>query len=76
MQPVLENLPGDISDGYSDFSALQSALASDESAEGTGDRDRPGCLDFELAAVTADLEALGVTVGESGRRRGAGGQGL
>ena len=32
--------------------------------------------DFDLAAVTAELEARGVTIGESGRRYGAGGQGL
>lgn len=32
--------------------------------------------DFDLAAVTADLEARGVKIGESGQRYGAGGQGL
>ena len=32
--------------------------------------------DFDLAAVTAHLAAHGVTVGDSGQRYGAGGQGL
>src|SRR5262245_31438253 len=32
--------------------------------------------DFDLAAVTAHLQAHGVAVGESGQRYGAGGQGL
>jgi glyoxylase I family protein len=32
--------------------------------------------DFDLAAVTAHLQAHGVTIGESGRRYGAGGFGV